>query len=75
MAWNLPDPADLALAAALSVYGQLEVWVPAATPGVEPASQGGLLAAAALLATLPVAFRRRAPIAAMAVTATGIVVP
>jgi signal transduction histidine kinase len=75
MAWNLPDPADLALAAALSVYGQLEVWVPAATPGVEPASQRGLLAAAALLATLPVAFRRRAPIAAMAVTATGIVVP
>ena len=28
--WNLPDRADLVLAAALSAYGQLEVWVPGA---------------------------------------------
>ena len=75
MAWNRPDRADLVLAAALSAYGQLEVWVPGAMPGVEPAGQRGLLAAAALLATLPVAFRRRAPVVAMAVSATGIVAP
>ena len=63
---------DVGLAVVLGAYGQLEVWVPGLMPGVEPAGQRGLLSVAALLATLPVAFRRRAPIAAMAATTAGI---
>src|SRR6478609_1063975 len=75
MARKRPNRADLVLAAALSVYGQLEVWAPGLAPGVEPADQRGLLAAFALLATAPVAFRRRAPIAALAATTAGIALP
>jgi hypothetical protein len=44
-------------------------------PGVEPASRQGVLAVCAFVATLPVAFRRRAPIAAMAVTTAGVALP
>jgi signal transduction histidine kinase len=72
---NRPRRIDLGIAAALSVYGQLEVWASGLAPGVEASGQRGLLAAAALLATLPVAFRRRAPIAAMAATTAGIELP
>jgi signal transduction histidine kinase len=67
--------ADLVLAAALSGYGQLEVWAPGLAPGVDAADQRGLLAVFALLGTVPVAFRRRAPVAALAATTAGVAVP
>jgi len=73
--WRSPERLDRAIAAVLAAYGQLEVWAPNVMPGVEPAGRQGLLAACALLATLPVAFRRRAPIAAMALTTAGVVLP
>ena len=61
----------MSLALVLVVYEQLEVWLPAAMPGVEPAAHRGVTAACALLATGAVAFRRT-PIAALAVTTAGI---
>src|SRR5690242_14009626 len=67
----MPGRRDLSLALVLVVYGQLEVWLPAAMPGVEPAAHRGVTAACALLATGAVAFRRT-PIAALAVTTAGI---
>jgi signal transduction histidine kinase len=73
--WKRPERLDHAIAAALAAYGQLEVWAPNVMPGVEPASRQGVLAVCALVATLPVAFRRRAPIAAMAVTTAGVALP
>jgi signal transduction histidine kinase len=62
------DRVDLAVAAALAVWGQLEVWLPGVMPGVDAAAHRGLLAAVALLATLPVAVRRRHPITAIGMT-------
>ena len=44
-------------------------------PGVDAADQRAWLAAFALLATAPVAFRRRAPIAALAATTAGVALP
>ena len=73
-AWRA-NRVDLVLAAALSSYGQLEVWAPGAAPGVDAADQRAWLAAFALLATAPVAFRRRAPIAALAATTAGVALP
>jgi signal transduction histidine kinase len=73
--WKRPERLDYAIAAALAAYGQLEVWAPSVMPGVEPAGRQALLAACALLATVPVAFRRRAPIAAMALTTAGVAMP
>jgi signal transduction histidine kinase len=70
----MPGRRDLLLALALVVYGQLEVWLPGAVPGVEPAADRGLLAVCALLATGAVAFRRT-PIPAIAATTVGIAVP
>jgi signal transduction histidine kinase len=63
---------DLALALLLAAYGQLEVWAPQVMPGVDAGHPRGGLAAAALLATLPVAARSRAPIAAIALTTGGV---
>jgi signal transduction histidine kinase len=66
---------DALVALALVVYGQLEVWAPSVTPGVQPATHRGLLAVCAFVATAAVAWRRRAPVAAMAATSVGIAVP
>jgi signal transduction histidine kinase len=66
---------DVLVAIALVVYGQFEVWLPGVMPGVEPTGQRGLLAFCALLATAPVAFRRRAPILAIALTTAGVGIP
>jgi signal transduction histidine kinase len=44
-------------------------------PGVDAADQRAWLAAFALLATAPIAFRRRAPIAALAATTAGVALP
>jgi signal transduction histidine kinase len=66
---------DVLLASVLVVYGQLEVWAPRVMPGVEPAAHRGLLAAAALVATVAVIYRRRAPVAAMALTTLGVTAP
>src|SRR5689334_1922986 len=41
-------------------------------PGVEPAHHRAALAAAAMLATLPVAARSRAPVVAIALTTAGV---
>jgi signal transduction histidine kinase len=52
---------DVLVAAALVVVGQLEVWLAADVDGPR-----GLVALGALAATAPVAWRRRAPLAALA---------
>jgi signal transduction histidine kinase len=70
----MPKRSDLLLASALVVYGQLEVWAAGLMPGVDPARDRGLLAAAALVATAAVALRGT-PVVAMALTTVGIAVP
>src|SRR5688572_7119176 len=57
-----PAAVDAVIAAALVVIGQLEVWLAAEVDGPR-----GLIALGALAVTAPVAWRRRAPLAALAV--------
>jgi signal transduction histidine kinase len=57
-----PDRLDVLVAAALVVVGQLEVWLAA-----DVDAPRGLVALGALAATAPVAWRRRAPLAALAI--------
>jgi signal transduction histidine kinase len=57
-----PAAVDAVIAAALVVVGQLEVWLAAEVDGPR-----GLIALGALAVTAPVAWRRRAPLAALAV--------
>src|SRR5919202_1949460 len=73
--WKRPERLDLVVAVALAVFGHLEFCVPSIAPGFEPAGHRGLLPAAALLAALPVAFRRAAPVAAIAATTVAIGLP
>src|SRR3954447_5004455 len=55
--------ADTGTAVALAAVSQLEIWWPRAMPGVsEVVGNRPLLAATALVATLPLALRRRRPI-------------
>src|SRR5215217_1440647 len=70
-----PPRSDLLLAGALAAWGQLEVWAPRVMPGVEPAGDRLLLSVAALLATLPVALRSRAPVPALALTTLAVSLP
>src|SRR4051794_13095743 len=58
--------ADGAIALALAAASQLEVWSPRVMPGVEAgAGNRVVLAATALAATLPLALRRRFPLAVL----------
>jgi signal transduction histidine kinase len=62
--------ADAALALALAVYSQFEIWSPGIAVGVGPADVTGtkaVLVPAMLVATLPLAFRRRFPFAVLCV--------
>ena len=63
-----PAAVDAVIAAALVVVGQLEVWLAAEVDGPR-----GLIALGALAVTAPVAWRRRAPLAALAVVVTAVV--
>jgi signal transduction histidine kinase len=68
--WARSPAADAALALALAVHSQLEIWAPGAALG--GADAGGLksvLVPTALLATLPLALRRRFPLAVICVVA------
>jgi signal transduction histidine kinase len=64
-------PADVAIAVGLAVLAQLELWSPDLVPGVSGTNDSGvLLAATAVLSTLPLAARRVAPLgSALAVLA------
>jgi signal transduction histidine kinase len=68
-------PADVAIAAALAVLAQLELWSPDLIPGVSgPEDAGPVLGATALLSTLALAARRVAPLASALGVLTGILV-
>lgn len=59
---------DGAVALALAVAGQLEVWAPGVVPGVgEVVGDRPVLALTSLAATLPLAVRRRRPLAVLVV--------
>jgi signal transduction histidine kinase len=66
-------PADVAIAAALALLSQLELWSPDLIPGVSGADDSGpVLAATALLSTLALAARRSAPFWSALVVLAGI---
>jgi signal transduction histidine kinase len=68
--WSRSTAADAALALALAAYSQLELWGPTIAIGVGPADAVGakaLLVPTALLATLPLALRRRYPFAVLCI--------
>lgn len=59
---------DLALAGTLTALGQLEVWLPSLVPGVgDVTGDRPVLALTGLMATLPLAVRRRFPLGALLV--------
>ena len=61
-----PPNLDVALAVALTVAAQLEVWAPQLMPGVgEVIGSRPLLAVTSAVMTLPLAFRRGAPVAVL----------
>jgi DNA-binding NarL/FixJ family response regulator len=61
-------PVDLVLAAALTLASQVEIWAPAAMPGVADVSGSRpVLAATTLAITAPLAVRRAAPLAVLVV--------
>lgn len=61
-----PAAVDLVVAVALAVASQVEIWVPTMVPGVgDVVGNRPLLAITALVATLPLAVRRRFPLAAL----------
>lgn len=60
--WH-PGRVDLVVAAALTVVGQLEIWTPDLVPAVGPdTGSRPFLAVTTLAVSLPVAWRRRAPL-------------
>lgn len=62
------DPVDVVTAVALAVGAQIEIWAPRAVPGVaNTVTDRPILAATALAGTLPLAVRRRWPLAVLAV--------
>jgi signal transduction histidine kinase len=69
-AWVRSPAADAVLALALAAYAQLEIWWPGVAVGVGPADvtgAKGVLVPTMLLATLPLALRRRFPFAVLCV--------
>jgi signal transduction histidine kinase len=69
-AWVGSPAADAALALALAAYSQLEIWSPGIAVGVGPADVTGtkaVLVPTMLTATLPLALRRRFPLAVLCV--------
>ena len=64
-----PAAVDLAVAAALTVVSQLEIWAPDLVPGVtRDAGSRPVLATTTLLVTLPLAWRRRVPLVVLVLT-------
>ena len=62
------DPVDVVAAVALAVGAQLEIWTPRVVPGVDnTVTDRPILAATALAATLPLAVRRRWPLAVLVI--------
>lgn len=60
-------PVDVVLAAALTVASQVEIWAPTVVPGASDVTGARpLLAVTTLLMTVPVAVRRSAPLAVLA---------
>src|SRR3954462_9452625 len=65
--------ADAVLAALVAGYALLEIWLPAATVGVsEPVGNRFLLTLTGLVITVPLAVRRRWPLAAAATSMAGV---
>lgn len=71
MTWTArqrPTAVDLVLAAALTVAAQVEIWAPRFVPGVgEVTGSLPVLSVTALAMTVPLAFRRGAPLAVLVV--------
>lgn len=66
-------PVDVSVAAGLGVVAQLELWIPNLVPGAARVDDPGpVLAATALLFTLPLAARRVAPVASGLGVFTGV---
>jgi signal transduction histidine kinase len=64
--WAHPPAADVVLALALAGHAQLEIWAPAlALGGANPGGSTAILVSTSLLATLPLAWRRRFPTAVL----------
>jgi signal transduction histidine kinase len=64
--WASSPSADIALATALAAYAMLEIWRPDSV-GVEAGGDKAILVTTMLAATVPLALRRRAPLAVLAV--------
>ena len=71
MTWTArrrPTAVDCVVAAALTLFSQAEIWAPRLVPGVgEVTGSAPLLAVTALAMTVPIAFRRTAPLAVLVV--------